>query len=458
MGYLRLECSKCNTINSYHTTSNAGLNPILEIYSQLVPNGTKINSRALIQFSLSALDRITTNSASLSSNTISAYLRLYNVFSEDEPIKDSNFEFYRVDQEWDEGFGYDTSTSGSSNWVYRKENTLWSSSGGAYSSVFSTLPSNDYADFKVNIKQPFNHWLTADNYGVIVKLDDASEAITGSLSAKNFYTKKIFGRLTNTILKPFIEILWNDKFSDDINFLYFGSSAQVYFYNKIKGKFTDIDGINNFPGYLSLTGNGIDTSQTGSASSITAIIHSSITGLRTNTGIYKFNIPDIPYGSASCDNFYVVWTITSSLSSVINNINKSVIINSPLQNNANDFTNDFKIAISNFKENVNFGDILKYNLFIKRKSAPLQTLTASSTSLDSFIVTNGFWKLIDERTGIDMIPYQEISYNDTINFFEVDTNNLIPKRPYRFVFKFIEDDNVFIYDYPEYYYTFYLDD
>ena len=50
------------------------------------------------------------------------------------------------------------------------------------------------------------------------------------------------------------------------------------------------------------------------------------------------------------------------------------------------------------------------------------------------------------------------SGQDLFDIQYVDTNNLIPKRPYRFVFKFIEDDNVFIYDYPEYYYTFYLDD
>lgn len=456
MGYLRLECEKCNTINSYYTDSNAGLNPILEVYSQLTPAGAKINSRALLQFSLSSLNRITSNTSSLSANSISAYLRLYNVFSEEEPIQDSSFELYRIDQEWDEGFGYDTSTSGACNWHYRKANTLWSSSGGAYSNIFSTLQSNLNDDFKVNIKSPLNHWLSADNYGVIVKLNDDSEAITGSLSAKSFYIKKMFGRLTSTILTPFIEILWNDKFSDDINFLYYGTSAQIYFYNKIKGKFTDIDGLNNFPGYLSLTGNGIDSTQTGSASSITSIISSGISGLRTNTGIYKFDVPAIPYGSASCDNFYAVWSITSSLSSVINNVSKEVFINSPLQNNANDFSNDFRIAISNFKDNVTFGDILKYNLFVKRKSAPLQTLTASSTSLDSFIITDGYWKLIDERTGIDIIPYQEISYNDTINFFEVDTNNLFPNRPYRFVFKFVEDNNIFIYDYPEYFYSFYL--
>lgn len=453
MGFLRLPCVKSTTINSYFNDANYGTNPIQEIYSNLRVI-EKENSRILLQFSLSSLSAlIADNKIDLLSNSTTANLKLYNVYSNELPPESVVYNFHTLTEQWEEGLGYDVSSSGQANWNYRDSVNLWSTSGGTFNStpfasLSSTIPESDLV---VDIAPTLSSWLTGSNNGVIVKLSDFYES-----STSNFNIKKIYGRLTNTILYPTIEISWNDKFTDDINFLYFGSTANVYFYNKLKGKYSDIDSSNNFPGYLSLTGNGVDTSQTGSASSLTSIILSGITGQRIDTGIYKFNIPTISYTAASLSSFKAVWTITSSLSAVKEKISKDITINSPLENNDIDFTTNFQIAISQFQNDVKFGDILKYNLFVKRKTVALETLTASSTAINSYIISDGYFKIVDERTGLDVIPFDYLSYNDSMNYFTIDTNLLIPERPYRIVFKFVEDSNNYIFDSPDYYYIFYL--
>lgn len=453
-----MPCNKSTFINSYFLGLNGGTNPIVEIFSKTTGNQREV-SRSLFCFSLSSLEnKINLGEFSLTSNSVSANLRLFNVFSEEIPPQNVTYDFHTLSENFDEGFGYDASTTGIVNWEYRKNNIPWSISGGSFSSTpfasISLIEPQD--DFKVNIKNVVKDWLTGENCGIIVKLADNYESYTGTLSSSNFYIKKLFGRFTNTILYPFIEILWDDKFVDDINFLYYGSTGNVYFYNRFKGKYSDIDGTNDFPGFLSLSGTGVDSSQTGSASSLSSIFISNINGQRIDTGIYKFVIPTISYTAGLLNYTQAVWTITSSLSAVRSKISKQIRINSNLDNNAIDFATDFIIAISNFKSEVTKGDILKYNLFVKRKSVPLETLTASSTSIDSFIVTNGYFKLVDERTGVDTIPWQDLSYNDTMNFFQIDTSFLDSDRPYRFVFKFIENENIHIFDYPEYFYSFYL--
>lgn len=413
-------------------------------------------SRSLFQFSISALQELVdSGDIDLSSTSVSANLKLYNVFSDEVPPQNVEYNFFNLTEDFDEGFGFDQSTSGIANWLYRKNNILWSTSGGSYnltSLSASVILTEPQLDFSVNIKNNLKDWLTGNNYGIITKLSNYYESLTSS----DFYIKKIFGRLTNTIMYPIIDVQWDDKFTDDINFLYYGSSANIYFYNKSKGRYVDIDSTNNFPGFLSLSGTGVDSSQTGSLSSLSSVFISGVSGQRINTGIYRFRIPTISYTAGLLNYNKAIWNITSSLSSVVSKISKNIIINSPLENNASDFATDFIIAVSNFQSEVKFGELLNYNLFVRRKSVALETLTASSTSLNSYIVQNAYYKLIDERTGIDVIPWESISYNDTMNFFKVNTAFLDTERQYRFVFKFVEEDNIFIFDSPEYIYSFYL--
>lgn len=459
MSYIKLECSKSSSINSYFLNSNFGLNPIVEIYAIPKLSVGEV-SRSLFQFSLSSLqEKMNLGKISLTSNSTSAYLNIYNVYSSEPPPQTVVYDFYTLNEEWDEGFGFDETTTGVCNWRYRKDDVLWSLSGGSFSglpfaSVTSDIPS---ADFRVDIKEVLKGWTTTStNCGIIIKLSDIYENSVTSNESKSYTIKKLFARNTNTILHPFIGIQWNDKFTDDVNSLYFGSTGNIYFYNKINGMFSDIDGTNDFPGILSLTGIG-RTVLTGSGSSLTSVILTDIQGIRNSKGIYKFSIPTISYTAAALSSIVANWTITSSLSAVKEKFDKQLYIKSPIQNNSNDYSAGFQINVSNFKSKVVKGDILEYNLFVKRKIGALETLTASSTSISSYIITNGFWKLVDEKTGIDVIPWENLNYNDQTNFFSIDTQFLTSERPYRIIFKFIEMEKIFIYDSPEYYYQFYLE-
>lgn len=457
--YIKLKADKDNNINSFYRDSNQGANPILEIFARTsLTGGAKQVSRSIIRFNLTAMtEAINTGKLSLTSSSVSANLKLYNVFSEDLPMSSVVFDVHRLTSDWDEGYGVDVSTTGFSNYLNRTSTNLWTASGGDFGTALTSITA-DLGDesWSFNIKPSLQHWLTAANYGLIVKLADSYESSTGSLSAQDYFVKRFYGRGTQTIFEPRIDIQTSDKFTDDTQFLFFGSTGSVYFYNKNQGRYADLNGTSAFPGYLSLSGRGVNTSLTTSASSVTSIFLSAISGSRTSTGIYKFEIPSITLTAASLSAWWLVWSFTGSLSAIVSQISKPITIFSPINNFSLESNNRFQASIINFRSEIASGEKVNYSVFFKRFSDSLSPLTAGSTAINSYIVRNGFWKVVDDRTGTDVTPWEDLSYNDTINYFSLDTNNLYPNRPYRVVLKVVESDKEFFFENPEYYYNFYL--
>jgi hypothetical protein len=455
MGYFKVKVAKDNTINSFYDDSNQGESSMMEIFSRsLNLNDPRQLSRALIQFDLSDLNlAISSGLFSLTSNTTSAYLKVYHAHTNILPPQSVIYNVHPISSSWQEGKGFDLTTTGYSNWNYRDSLNNWTTSGGDYGISLTSL-SADFGDENIvfDIKSQLISWTTGTNYGIIIKLSDEFESSTGSLTANDYYAKKIFGKNTKTIFEPRIDILYQNKFSDDFNNLYFGSGGSIYFYNKNNGAYTDLNGTSGFPGYLSFTGSAASSV----LSSSTSIIFSNVPGNRYSTGIYKFDIPNISYTAASLSSIYASWVLTTGLSAVVPSINKSVLINSPIQNNSIETNSQYRISIINFKDRLNYGDSVNYNVFIKKISDQLSSLTAGSTSLSSFIALNGYWKVVDEKTGVDVYPWDSLSYNDSMNFFTLNTEFLYRGRPYRLIIKFIEGEYEYIFDSPDYYYTFYL--
>jgi len=458
MGYFKVKVAKDNTINSFYDTSNQGENSLLEIFARTLNlNDPRQLSRALVQFDLTDLNAaISAGLFSLTSDTTSAYLKFYHAHTNILPPQSVMYSVHPISSSWQEGKGIDLTTTGFSNWNYRDSLNSWATSGGDYGTSLTSL-SADFGDENIvfDIKSQLISWTTGTNYGIIIKLTDQFESSTGSLTANDYYSKRIFGKNTKTIFEPRIDILYQNKFSDDFHNLYFGSSGSIYFYNKNNGAYADLNGTSGFPGYLSFTGCA-STSVATVLSSGTSVIFSDISGSRYSTGIYRFNIPNISYTAASLSSIYARWVLTTGLSAVVPSIDKNVSINSPIQNNSVETNSQYRISIINFKDKLNFGDSVNYNVFIKKTTDQLTSLTAGSTSLASFIALSGYWKVVDEKTGVDVYPWDSLSYNDSMNFFNLNTEFLYRSRPYRLVIKFIEGEYEYIFDSPDYYYTFYL--
>jgi hypothetical protein len=459
MGFIKLKCSIDNTLNSYYPKSNQGFNPILDVYAKIKSSSQKEISRSILKFDLTDLNNALQNNLfSLTSNSVTAICKLYNVFSNDVPPSQVVYDIHKLRNDWQEGIGLNLSSTGYSNWYQNSVTSSWNVSGADYSSIALTSINLEVGneDLVFDIKNQLIDWTTGTNYGIIVKLQDQYESVTSSLSATEYYAKRFFGRSTKSIFEPRIEIIWNDKFEDNSNNLMFGQTGNLYFYNKTSNVYVDLNGTSGFPGYLGLTGNGLNSSVTTSLSSVTSIVLDYVPGNRISTGIYKFNLPTISYSAATLSAIYSVWTITSSLSAAVPKITKPITIKSPIIDESLNFNLKFKMAIANFQDRVKLGDKFNYSVFFTKQADTLQTLTSGSTALNSYIATNGYWKVIDDRTGVDVYPWDYLSYNNQLNFFEFDSKYLQPQRPYRLAFKIIEGDRIYQFSSPEYYFNFYL--
>lgn len=457
MEFLKLNCSQDNIINSYFSegNSNQGFNPILEISALVINPGVKSLTRTLMKFDMAPLQEAINNGIiSLSDPSLSATFKLYNVYDlTSEPLP-ANYDIFYLDEEWIEGNGWDTSTTGISNWNTRNSLSAWSTSGGTFSNSITSINFNTgEEDWIFDALSALQYWSNTSNVnaGIIIKLNDKEEdsTIASSLSATTYSKKMIYGREANNIFRPSINIQWQDKFTDNSSQLYYGSSGVLYFYNRNQQGYSDLDGTNDFPGILSITG-------AASTSLTAAILISGVTGQRVQTGIYKFNVPTIPLSGVSLTSTFAVWTFTNSLSAGIPSTNKEIIINSPVFNQAIESIHGFQLSVVNFKERIKAGDKIQYSVFIKKVSDVLDTLTAGSTNINSYLATQGYWKIVDERTGFDIYPWMDLHYNDTVNFFNLDTQYLYAERAYRIVLKIIEGGREFVFDTPNYYYQFYL--
>jgi hypothetical protein len=454
MAYIRLKADKSNTINSYYPYSNQGDNTSIELYAKNI-SGYRIKSRGLFNFDFTDLWKAYQDGTFNPNNSFTAIATFYNMYS-DAYIPPTNviYNISTLTSDWYMGNGIDITTTGYSNW-YQATNSSptgeWTSGLVIYDRFTDWDGSASItSDFKNVVIEYLTGATSGTNYGYVINLDSLYESST----ANNYDRKLLFSSKTNSIFYPRIDIVWKDKFSDDFKNLYFGSTGTIYFYNKQRGVYADLDGTNPFPGYFTITGTGINYAVTGSASSLTGVIITGVSGSRVSTGIYKFELPVIPYTYGQLTNNKAIWVITSSMSAVVASVTKPVTIHSPVNDESLDFNVKFNVSMVNFKERIKVGEKFQWTIYFRKESDIVTSLTAGSTAINSYIATDGYWKIVDERTGVDVYPWQEMNYNDTINFINFDTKYLDPYRPYRLVMKINEGDRSYYFDTPDNYFVF----
>jgi len=468
MGILRTYFSKDTTIVR-NSCVNTGRNPIVELFygGSTNTNNTKY-SRYLFDIDLSGLSQ-TLSCIDLSSTTVTHEIKITNTSCFDREIfcktncssvgevkRACSFDLvlFEIPESWDEGNGYDYTSTRSitcedgnntyycespANWLERKTNTDWTSSG-----VYSGNPRTyrggivigeqhfDRGDENlcIDVSNYINNLLltgdTSTKYGFGLAFDYPQEILTDEDS---FYVG-FFGKDTNTVYEPFLETKYNNTIKDDRNHFYLDKTNKLYLYTNSGGEPTNATFTNviikdhNDNTYLTIPSSGIT---------------------KQDCGVYyvEFSVPNSPL-SGYCGNimFTDTWTdVTingnnlgdSEQEFILREGNSYYTVGTTMASGANGLgvgssTNlsiyDYQFRVSGIKnqEKIKRGDTRRLNVEAR---VPL--------TLDQVGVLDKIYYRIYVREGntqIDYIDWTEVSRAFDGNFFLVDTSWFIPNDYY----------------------------
>ncbi len=444
--FKRYSLNKTTTISDLGPSGNAGASSILVV-------GGEYNREKNKKYLYRILASIDTNSITSDiinekvtnitlNNSASAYLNMFNVLIDEPNAYEFTIVTHPLTKIWSEGRGNKEDTfsqKGYASWINASSTSLWTTSGGDFvidSNSSSQYFLTGYENLSANIKSLLNNWLngTSANNGIIIKMDSIAETVTGTTSTNTQYFKKaFFSRHTNYTTKyPYVEILWDGEIRDYRSIFSFGNSGNLYFYNFVNGSLSDIDGINNrFPGSVTISG------ATGGVTSTTfSSITSSISATREQKGIYKVTFT-LPISANTYNYFKDVWTITSSSSSISSSVEQTFTVLSPINVNTNFNITDIIAVFKNFKNTIQFGEIVYQRIFIKNNKANvLPTLTSSITSLNSIIIEDGYYKVLVDATEETYVDWQKLEFDQFNNFLKIDSSNYPRNIKFRIVLKF----------------------
>ena len=238
MAVYRIFPEKDTFISSEASSSNAGLDEIIEIAGYSGVTGIGEASRILVQFNSTEIADVVTNK--IKSDNYSASLGLYLADAYQIPVNTTLYTYpiySNATGGWDNGIGkygdIVTNTSGVS-WIYQKSGpgTPWLTSGypagvtgsftgskagggtwytasGATNLEFTqSNPMNSTYDIDINVTPAVKLWKagTIGNNGFILKLSNTLEFNTTSS-----IILKYFSADTNTIYPPYLDFKWDDS-------------------------------------------------------------------------------------------------------------------------------------------------------------------------------------------------------------------------------------------------------
>ena len=441
MSVKRAFSNKSNTIYSENgSTANSGFSPILEVFSISGGKLGKVTSRKeyariLMDFNLSSLTAsiISKDLPDLRTDTtVSAYLKVFNVKHGDEQMTSFTLNVFPMNRAWNAGTGIDIdklTNSGYSNALSAQSNVAWSISGAHdfitdSNSASQTFDSGE-EDLIVSISSMFSNWLSGASAtnGLMIKLTEAQEASSGSTSAVNYFIKKFYSWTTNTNKKPCIELRWLGAITDDRDAIAFNNTGSVFFYNIVNGQLQDLASNSAFPGNITISG-------LSSANSSFSAIKTVLTAARFSKGIYKCNIGTLPLSANVYSSFRDNWYISASPTA--NYLFSFTAIN-PASGFSNYQTGTYKLTLKNLKSEYQKNDKARIRMHIRNTNMQLTSMTGTTTALNNFICTDGYFEIRESKTDNVEIVKDALSYDMNGNFFELFTENLYTNVEYKII-------------------------
>lgn len=255
---------KNNTIVS-NLDVNTGLNPITELFYGGA-TGEQKYSRFLMHFDETRLKSLYTGGTFTDLTKLKHTLRLTNTGAFDsgllngtmaEKQRTSSFDLitFKINQEWDNGVGYDYSvpilmtgeaaySNGASNWVEAETGVVWNNGSGIYSGSPSgiTITTQHFDKGNENVEMDITDYvngiLTGDtNYGFGLAYARPYELMnTTYLQYVGFFTNN-----TQTFFEPYIETVYSNHIKDDRNNFFLDKDNKLYLYVNLAGNPTNLD-------------------------------------------------------------------------------------------------------------------------------------------------------------------------------------------------------------------------
>jgi hypothetical protein len=334
---------------------------------------------------------------------------------------------FRVNQDWDEGCGYDFDTANlsnnsvtstaPSNWVEARTLTNWSGGTGVYSGSPSgiTVGTQHFdqgnENLEIDITGYVNGLLTGNtNYGLGIAYSRALEQTpTSELQYVGFFT-----RFSQTAYVPIIETKYNKYISDNRSNFALDVNNKLYLYVNVGGQPTNLDSLPTVKIYD-------NDDVLFSSYTTTAVTH-------ITKGVYSIDIKVPSNGFNDCDIFSDIWSgITIGGISRPNAELQFSLKDSTTYYNVGD-TNQypnkigFNIAGINNKERLISSDIRKVIVSVRHAYTVEQTIDVATLQYRIFIK--------EGQSQFTIIDFENVERANNYNYFLIDTASLEPNEYY----------------------------
>lgn len=420
---------------------NTGRNPVTELFYGGPINETKY-SRFLFHFDRSRLVDLYTGGTLTDLSKLTHTLKLTNTASFDTGLlngtlgkfdRASSFDLilFDINQQWDEGVGYDFSASAllngdcavstsPSNWIYSQTGIYWTGGSGVYSASPIVIATQHFDAGNENIELDVTNYINSiisgattggTNYGLGIAYGRPYELLT----TKTIQYVGFFTRHTQTFYEPYLESIYSNHITDDRNNFFLDKPNKLYLYVNLGGTPTNLD---STPAVNVYDQNG----HIFSAYTQSAVTH-------VTKGVYSINIL-VPTTTTITDDY------------IFNDVWTGITINGVSRTN---ISLDFALKASGEYYNIGNVDSLPKRTAIsiagiqsqdKIKRGDIRKVIVSTripyTVEQTQYITNIKYRLYvkEGKNEVTVIDYQSVEMATNYNYFLLDTNSLIPSTYY----------------------------
>lgn len=362
-----------------------------------------------------------------------------------------DLDLYNVDEDWDEGNGYDfvyideqfpNIPHQAVNWFDKKTDVPWIVEGGYISGTTgNTIIGSQHfqvgnEDIKIDVTDYVNNRLfsgatgytgttgfTGASYGLGIKFPEDLEILeTLHRQAVAFH-----GKDTTTFFEPYIETTYDNRITDDRNYFFLDKDNELYLYSNVGGTLQDVT-VN------SVTIVDYDDVEVG------VISGDSIENIRK--GVYRItlNIDSDAYPDAVL--FTDRWNVTQ------NGKNKDIEQEFYLisQDNYYNFENSNRVLSDNYYfkfSGIKQSEKIKRGGFRKIFVTTKEFYNANQDNNQSFEIEYKIYSTQNDKYEFDIIPWTKVDRTSQGYEFTIDTSWLIPQ-DYSIQIRMVEGDVYYI--------------
>lgn len=414
---------------------NVGQNPIAElVYGG--SNYASYCSRFIFQFDETRIKEFYEDKTFSDLSKIKHILRMTNTGAFDKSLlgdktcggkhRACSFDLilFPLEQEWDEGVGYDYGDCGfdgdvktsycPSNWNEAQTNIPWKGGPGVYSNSGTTILREQHFEhgdenLEIDITDIVNDYITGGtiNYGLGVAFSERlEESITPNKQYVGFFT-----RHTQSFFEPHVETIYDNPIVDDRYDFFLDKNNKLYLYSNLNGEPTNLD---NIPDVTIYDNND---------NVVSAITSPNV--YQVTKGVYCVDI-NIPTTSdyMDCTQFTDVWSNININGITRPDITLDFVVKSSSQyyniGSADTLPKSVGLTVTGIKndERINRGDIRKVIISTRIPYTINQKQKMDSIKYRLYVR--------EGRGEYTVIDYQDVNMSNNYNYFLLDTASLVP--------------------------------